>query len=149
MKLDILQIRDLKPNDAHLLRLKPEQAEFEPVMTLSFGRYLLKNSESALTIKQGTRVLGILGLMKMWPGVVEGWMYLNPDIDASPISLVKASNQLLAQTTAHRVQTTCLEGWTAGCQFLEHLGFVPEGVMRFYDLKGRDVVRYAKLRERA
>jgi RimJ/RimL family protein N-acetyltransferase len=53
------------------------------------------------------------------------------------------------QTEFHlrRLQADVQTANKIACRFVEHFGFVAEGVMRAYDVLGQDTTRYARIRE--
>jgi hypothetical protein len=109
----------------------------------------LRGPGRTLEADDGT-VLACAGITLIWPGLGEAWLLVKPDVARRyPVALYKAIvaglHEMAATHHLRRVQAVVIAGYLEGERLAAHLGFTEEGLMRRYDVLGRDCVRYAWL----
>ncbi len=81
-------------------------------------------------------VIGIVGLVKMGPGVAECFSVLSENITGIPILFHKTVKKILQAhmdlMKLHRIQCTVREGFDAGIKWANSLGFQAECLMKKY-----------------
>jgi hypothetical protein len=108
-----------------------------------------KGPGRTLEADDGT-VLACAGITLIWPGLGEAWLLVKPEVARRyRVTLYKAIveglREMIAAYHLRRVQAVVIAGFPEGERLAAHLGFTEEGVMRRYDVLGRDCVRYAWL----
>ena len=105
----------------------------------------------AFTILNEKEIIGIAGVVILWPGVGEAWTFLNPSFKRYAKSIHRAVKEKLQEImdtfNLHRVQTTVLDGFEAGIRWVKRLGFEEEGIMKAYGPNGEDFIRFARVRK--
>lgn len=94
-------------------------------------------------------LIACAGINILWPGVGEAWAVVTPRIYKHPLffhkAIVHELNAIIKKHKLCRIQATVLNDFPKGKEWLERLGFEPEGIMRKYDTEGLDHARYAKV----
>jgi hypothetical protein len=94
--------------------------------------------------------LGAGGLVPLWRGVAQGWLYAADSLRRHPVALHRAvSRGLRMADTAlglHRIQISVHEGFAASLHWVERLGFRPEGRMPGYGPNRDTYLRYARIK---
>ena len=113
--------------------------------------HLIETVSTSWTGLQDGKVVGCGGFTPMWTGVVEVWMYLQPDAfkrKKVALRLMKhILNDIIKQKKAHRIQAIVLKDYKEGMRFAEFFGFKNEGLMPKYSMKKEDFYRYARIIE--
>jgi len=103
----------------------------------------------AYTALDGNAIIGIAGVVILWPGVGEAWVYANPEIRRYPKTIHRAVKEKLDEIIAgyglHRVQAFVLSDFETGIRWVKRLGFEEEGLMRAYTPDGKDCIRFARV----
>jgi hypothetical protein len=96
------------------------------------------------------RVIACGGIVKLWRGVGEGWLFTSPEIIRHKISLTKIVKRLLfkaeQETGLHRIQALVLETFTQGRAWIQLLGFKSEGVLSCYGPNRENFIMYGRTR---
>jgi hypothetical protein len=105
----------------------------------------------ALTFTVNDLVVACFGATIYWKGMAEAWLACSSLLKSYAFEVVIWTRDILdwLQLEFHlrRLQADVLSINKVACRFVEHFGFVAEGVMRSYDIFGRDMIRYARIRE--
>ncbi|MBF0284553.1 MAG: hypothetical protein HQL51_08855 [Magnetococcales bacterium] len=104
----------------------------------------------AWTLLDGERPLACGGMMRLWPGVAEGWVCPSDEVlSRFPMALVKAVRSGLEEGRVRlklrRLQASIPvdEPWAR--RWAAHMGMTEEGLMPAYGPDGRDQLRVARL----
>ena len=89
------------------------------------------------------------GIVPMWQGVFEGWFIGSNKIWDHPVlaarTIKKGMKQLYQDNNITRLQTAVRADFPMGIKFAKWLGFEDEGLMKKYDMEGKDFYRYARI----
>src|SRR3990167_8540466 len=92
-------------------------------------------------------VLGMGGVVPVWPGVACGWLLTGCGIEEYKVFLHKTVNGVINDAIRnlklHRIETTILVNHSISQRWAERLGFHNEGLMRKFDSNKNDYYRYA------
>lgn len=96
------------------------------------------------------RPLGAFGLMPMWTGVAQGWVFASDSLRAFPVALHRTVARALDAgerlMRLHRIQVSVHENFHTSRRWVERLGFACEGAMPGFGPNGDTYYRYARLR---
>lgn len=98
----------------------------------------------------GEELVCCAGITIYWPGCGEAWLapakcFLNYKKEAI-IWTRTVLDDLQNGCKLRRVQADVVASDPVARRYLEHYGFVAEGLMRKYDVLGRDCIRYARVK---
>lgn len=96
------------------------------------------------------KLFAIAGLMGMWRGVGEVWAAFAPGGERHIKIVHRTAKEVIEAALNNgfwRIQTNAIAGFDKGIRWIERLGFVSEGVMRRYAPNGKDMIRYAIVKE--
>lgn len=95
-------------------------------------------------------VVGIAGLVVLWPGVAEAWALMSDRIEGLPFQVTRAIARGLfmeAQNFGlHRIQAVVAADDERAQRWIEILGFRFEGLMRAYGPDRSNYLRFARIR---
>lgn len=113
------------------------------------GLKIFEQSKTAGTIFYDGRVIAIMGLQELWPGVCELWVlpskYLREYAIPFSRSIKKAINSGIL-CAYHRVQIQALDDDLHN-RWLKFLGFEKEGTLRKYDKFGNNYNMWSRVKE--
>jgi RimJ/RimL family protein N-acetyltransferase len=96
-------------------------------------------------------IIACAGVTIYWEGMGEVWLATSKRWKGLAKEAVIWSRDVLDYLQDNwrlrRIQADVDAYNQTACRFVEHFGFVREGLMRSYDSLGRDMVRYARIRE--
>lgn len=96
------------------------------------------------------RVLGCAGMQSVAPWVADFWLIPSGLIPEYPLAFHKTVlakfKELLASSTARRIQGVVDPKFPERTRWIERLGFVKEGTMRAFGPDGQDMDLYAMIR---
>lgn len=94
--------------------------------------------------------LGAFGLVPMWTGVAQAWVFASDSLRACPVVLHRTVARALGAgerlLRLHRVQISVHENFLTSRRWVERLGFACEGAMPGFGPNGDTYYRYARLR---
>jgi|TARA_R100001530_G_scaffold25601_1_gene20640 hypothetical protein len=89
------------------------------------------------------------GIVPMWHGVFEGWVIGSNKIWDYPLlaarTIRKGLDKLYQEHEIVRLQTAVRSDFPKGIRFAKWLGFKEEGLMKKYDIEGKDFIRFARI----
>lgn len=105
---------------------------------------------SAVTLMEETgHVVAIGGVLPMWKGVGDVWMVGSDLLSLYPKAVYRLARCMLDEAVRslelHRLQCSVDPRYQSHIDFIEHLGFTSEGLMRKFGQSGEDHIRYAKV----
>lgn len=87
------------------------------------------------------------GIVVLWPGVGEGWLYVSEQVAGHRLSFHRAVREWIGRLCAdwklHRLQVAIPDWNGMSCRWIKRLGFAEEGPMRGYGPDGSTFIRYA------
>ena len=105
---------------------------------------------TAYTGYKDGKVIGVGGLVEIYPHLAEAWLVLKTDRDKSlgtTRNILKIWNKiLLDRRNYERIQATVHQDFTDGIRFLDYLGFINEGLMQKFGPDKSNFYRYAYIR---
>jgi hypothetical protein len=114
-------------------------------------RRRLKGEGLSLSVRHQGRLLACGGVHLFFPGVGEAWFQPTPLSRRHPKATWAAVTRWLPEAMnllgLWRVQCAVRTDFPEACRFVEHLGFVREGVMVRFDPAGQDAALYALVRK--
>jgi len=130
-----------KPDHLEYMRVQkgePEEIAGIPGVSLT----LCSLGAKSIVAEDGT-VLGIIGLVPTLPGACEVFILASEDQDAHSIGFARAVRKELLEIKPkyHRIQAVTTDDKTHQ-RFIEWLGFLKEGTLKKYGLKGNDMVMW-------
>lgn len=109
----------------------------------------LKGEGITFTLLDDTKVIGVVGISCLWPGVGEAWTLLSEDVRKYPILFHKLIfNGLrfyMKELKLHRLQASVVSDFCTGGKWLSKLGFTKEGTMRKLGVNGDDYDLWARV----
>lgn len=151
----------LKRTSAHLRLVKFEAWHLDwldknNINGLGLASYI--NKEDAKNLEEITlswtglqdgKIVGCGGFTPLWEGVVEIWLFLNPEgFKRKKVALRlmrHVLNDIIKREKYHRIQAAVLKGYKKGMRFAEFFGFENEGLMKSYTADKEDFYRYARI----
>jgi hypothetical protein len=135
----------------HLARIAPGPFERLAVEGIEFdwpaSGVAIPGPAFTLIDSDGTP-LGAGGLVPLWRGVVQGWVFASDQLRRRPLVLHRAVRRGLAMAETglglHRIQITVHEDFAASRRWVERLGFRFEGRMPGYGPNRDTYLRYAR-----
>lgn len=137
-----IKIRKLEPDDVKIVRQNPleEAVKNYPEMY---------PPETAFAGVVDGKVVGIGGIVVFWEGVAEGWLILSKDILNQKTDSYRCIKEMMSivikKFYLRRLQITVRTDYQRGIKMVERLGFVREGLMKFYCPDKCDAYVYAKI----
>ena len=138
----------------HLDQIKLREREREGTAKIPHFRKVCEVYErhgGAYTMLSPEGIVCIEGVSPIWPGVAVAWSLTSDLIFKYPKSYYKATKQFMAAIIEdwkiHRLQATTYADDQVACNWLKHLGFEREGVMRSYGPDRSDHIMYAKVNQ--
>jgi len=102
----------------------------------------------AYTLMNGNPVF-CCGAVELWDGMAEAWFITGKDAVKHPVSIMKTTMFLIADTIGklnlHRLQATIEADNETAVRFVEGLAFKREGLMRKFGPDGKDYYLYARI----
>lgn len=96
------------------------------------------------------RIIACCGVTIFWEGMGEVWLATSSCWSEYPVAATVWARRMLdfMQSSCHlrRIQADVVAANATACRFVEHFGFTREGLMKCYDVIGRDCYRYARVR---
>lgn len=93
-------------------------------------------------------VLGCGGLVPLWRGVAQGWIYASDRLRGHPVALHRTVYRALAAAEAalglHRIEISVHADFAASRRWVAHLGFHCEGAMPGFGPNKDTYYRYAR-----
>lgn len=141
------------PYDVHhiqVMDMRDEERAYLDGLGDGYER-LVKAAE--MSIEAGTfiydgRILCCAGFMRLWPGVLEGWIIPSKWVSVAPIAFAKHMKRYIESVAksfgCHRFQTSSNEGVVQE-RWMKFLGFEKEGTMKKYSYDKKDYHIYARL----
>ena len=110
-----------------------------------------KNSWTAYTGYEDNKVIGVGGLVEIYPHLAEAWIVLLRNRGLPGLAytrkILKMWNKILVDHPRfERIQATVNEDFKEGIRFLDYLGFVNEGLMKKFGPDKSNFFRYAYIR---
>jgi RimJ/RimL family protein N-acetyltransferase len=137
-----LVIRPFKLSD--IWQLEPERQDKlligHPV--IMNGLYLNSKIGSAVTALAGDKIIACAGVSVIFDHRAEAWGLFSLQAKNLRRQIVIESRKKLDELTEKfelvRIEATARTDWPAARNFLEHLGFVVEGIKKKYEIDGSD-----------
>lgn len=146
--LDKLMIRAFREED--LTRILDEIDPGEEDRHLKTAKTRFRYGPAFTFLYEGA-IIACAGVTIYWEGMGEVWLATSKIWPRFSKAAVVWTRDVLdfIQTNYNlrRIQADVAAGDQMACRFIEHYGFVREGLMRKYDMLGRDTIRYARVRE--
>jgi len=97
------------------------------------------------------QIVACAGVTIYWEGMGEVWLATSTRWQGFSKLAVIWTRDILDYLQDHwslrRLQADVDAENPVACRYIEHFGFIAEGRMRYYDSLGRDMIRYARIRE--
>ena len=107
------------------------------------------NESYGYTALLGDKVLLIGGVMPLFKGVGEAWLFTSPDISTYFITCFKLVKRYINDAerlfNLYRIEALVMSEFCQGHNFLKHLGFKGEGPVYCLDGQGNDYYRYSRI----
>ncbi len=146
-------IRPLPFKPAHLGRIRPGRFEtlaIEGTDPRLIGAGIPIPGPAMSLADEAGAILGAAGIVPLWNGVGNAWVYASDALRARPFGLHRCIARGLALAIEHfgfhRVQLSVHREFARSQRWVERLGFRFEGEMRGYGPNGDTYWRYAKVR---
>lgn len=128
-----------------LIEVQDAQSHISPFMTYEYAQAL--EPTFAFTYMVGGVVLGVGGLIEMWPGRAAMWAYLDRRAGRHLVAIHRAALSLLELADFRRVEADVSVDFEAGHRWLKMLGFQLEApLMRAHLPTGGDSALYARVK---
>jgi hypothetical protein len=104
---------------------------------------------NAYTGLSNGRVLGCVGVLPLWTGVMDLWMYIGKDAFKEKKQVLEILNiymgELIKKYKIHRLQAMVKSDYVAGLRFAKFFGFESEGEAKQYGPNKENFTRVAKI----
>lgn len=137
----------------HFCQIKPR----EPNLSMSKGlgdisRFAeLYEHNPAISIFHGAEIVGSFGVVVLWPGVAEAWVYVGNEVENHKIEfhrIVKCLlNDVINNLKLRRVQAAIDANYEIGLAWAKRLGFSEEGKLHMFGVNGEDYIMCAKFND--
>jgi len=104
------------------------------------------NVGTALTAREGERIIACGGVVHIHPGMGLLWAVLSEAAGTHMTWLHRATIRFLEINPPRRLEATVEKGFIQGCRWLTLLGFEFEGEMAAYGIDGETHLRYGRVR---
>lgn len=125
------------------ISLQPRQVRTISYSTLHYVAALKAAGPSASAEVDG-QIIASAGIALIGFGIGALWVYAGEKLIPHAIGLDRALRRLIEIPQLRRLEATTEADWMEACRWLEHLGFVSEGILRKYGEDGSDHIRYAR-----
>lgn len=138
-KVEHLEVMDIRDYEL--------QTTFQ-LQNVQAGLKILEQSKTAGTIFYDGRVIAIMGLQELWPGVCELWVFPSKYLKAYAIPFARTIRKAITSgilSGYHRVQIQALDDDLHN-RWIKFLGFEKEGTLRRYDKFGNDYNMWSRVK---
>ena len=145
----MFQILPFEPH--HIKWIGPASHDWDTLQVLAanedYGKMLHRRGPG-FTAFRDARPVGAAGLLFIWEGLAQVWAYLGMrGIGHQEFRAMRNGLKLLMdEHRLRRVQTEVLTEHAAAHRMIQRLGFVAEGQMEGFGVKGETYTRYALIR---
>ncbi len=104
---------------------------------------------AAFTGKLDGRTEGIGGIMRIYTGVGEAWLFFNPVLRMHIKTIIKKLREEIDEAFSSgywRIEAECQADVKENVRLLEHLGFKRECVKRKGGIEGGDMILFSKIK---
>ncbi len=119
-----------------------------PCPTADHAKALAMFSDAYTALRRG-KVVGCAGIIPLWNGVADLWMYLGKETFTDKLFACKIIkyylNDIIKRHDIHRIQAVVKADYCQGIRFAELFKFKPEGTMKAYGPNKEDFIRYARV----
>jgi hypothetical protein len=144
-----LEVRPFRPKHIQCIVPRSYELELRKITGRDWSHEFAKGRGYTL-IADGVPV-GAGGIVPMWAGVGEAWLFLSPWFTAHPKTSYKFIRELLAvllkEGGFHRVQCPIRWDLPANKRLVKHLGFKAEGLLHRWGPDGLDYISFAMVAE--
>lgn len=141
----------------HYIQLVPREIEQESLRNFageSDAKFLMKHyidKSYAFTGIAEEGIVGIAGIMPMWPGVAEAWFFSSDLLHKYHRQVLRAMKLKLdiaqEEFKLHRLQARTADGFYKADKFLKVLGFKYEGPLVGFCSNAKDYHLYTRIRK--
>lgn len=146
--LDKLMIRAFREEDLTLILDEIEPGEERRHLKTAQARF---RYGPAFTFLYDGAIIACAGVTIYWEGMGEVWLATSriwPQFTKAAVIWTRdVLDFMQREWKLVRIQADVDAENETACRFIEHYGFIREGLMRKYDSLGRDMIRYARIRE--
>ena len=144
----ILELYSLLPLTVdNLMKLEPQpfqRHDHEYLCSLDLKSIL--GGMKGCCAARGDTVISASGILRIWTGRWQGWSVYSVRATVRDFVYIRNQTRLfLDGVDANRIEITVLLDFVGGHSYARSLGFTAEGVMRKYDMLGRDHVLYSRV----
>ncbi len=145
----MISVSPYKKGDAYEIEPMPEL--FSPVAYMKATHDVVAQNANtyAMTMRNGQKIIAIVGFTNMFPGVMEVWSLLAEDIKLLPFTTAKFARRLIEyfrrQFHVRRFQMSVINEFDTGHRWARFLGFKLEGIMEKYGPDGKDHALYGRV----
>jgi RimJ/RimL family protein N-acetyltransferase len=150
----MITLRPMHHRNGKLKNVSVRQFKKEDLLSLNASLTAAECRERfgpGITYLEGDKVIACFGATIIREGFGEVWLATSDLWTKYALEAVIWTRDFLDWLQhdfgLKRMQADVLAENHRARRFVEHYGFVAEGLMRHYDEKGRDMVRYARIRE--
>jgi len=141
-----MNVRTCENEDFYRINVQAAQVELMDYLHAIDIRPLVKINH-AWSIEHDGEILAITGLIPKWENRAEAWTVLSKDSGKHFVKIVRIIKELLNVHDYRRIQATTEVDFKQAHRWLKLLGFVPEGYMKAYSVKGEDHILYARVKQ--
>lgn len=99
----------------------------------------------SMTVRVGEAIVACGGVLPTGPGQGVLWALLSAQAGRNMVCLHRATRRFIDIERLRRLEASVEVGFSAGCRWLEMLGFTYEGPLQAFGPNGEDHVRYARI----
>jgi hypothetical protein len=136
----------------HFDKIEIRDPDRSEVMAIPNFKKICEHYEKAggaYTLLSSEGVVAISGVVSVMPGVGAAWAVTSELVNKYPKAYYKGTRDFLRAIISdwrlHRVQTTVIATNKVAVNWIQHLGFQREGLMRKYGADGSDHYLYARV----
>lgn len=115
---------------------------------LVYARELWTDGTAFSAMNERHEVVACGGVKPLWAGVGMAWSMLTPAVRAHPFFLhretLKVLHKVVKTHSLHRVELIVLDEFAAGKKWAKALGFVSEGIRKWYTPDKRNIEMFVR-----
>tara|TARA_R100000306_G_C4354253_1_gene131798 strand:+ start:582 stop:1016 length:435 start_codon:yes stop_codon:yes gene_type:complete len=119
-----------------------------PCPTADHAKALATFCDAYTGLREG-KVVACAGIMPLWNGVADLWMYLGKETFTDKRLACKVIkyylDDIIKRHDIHRFQAVVKADYCKGIRFAEFFGFKAEGIMKAFGPNKEDFIRYARV----
>jgi hypothetical protein len=141
-----IEVLPFEPKDLDSFKPRNPIPEFNKNMEHNFNDM----SREMVSLRLNGEVIAIFGVNHLSKDSGHIWLFVSEKVDRCKFSFLKTCASLMHLVTNkfRRLEAVVKLEFFKGHRFIKFFGFIPEGVLRYYDSEGNDYILYRYTKEK-